>query len=261
LDADDRLRPVWLKRAVHLLDTHPEIAFASHWVEAFGDQSFAWKPVRCDLAALLDVNSVNGGALLRRSVFDAVGGFDESMREGCEDWEFWIRVVDRGYVGIIIPEILYDYRQRRDSMSREMHASDAQPRLRATLVEKHRAAFERHLLDLVLLREWAFSDVCRRLDEMGLEVRMMLEPALRERRRELERAEARLAASASERSSPSVQENRRMEADRLQALEHEALQWQAEAQALRDSWSWRFMKPLRRVYEWAGLGGRSDRDR
>ena len=41
--------------------------------------------MRSVLAALLDVNTLNGAALIRRQAALAVGGFDESMREGCED--------------------------------------------------------------------------------------------------------------------------------------------------------------------------------
>jgi glycosyltransferase involved in cell wall biosynthesis len=250
LDADDRLRPAWLERAVAVLDRDPGLAFASHWVEAFGDRSFRWEPVRCDLPALLDCNVVNGGALLRRTVFDAVGGFDESMQDGCEDWEFWIRVVEGGYGGVIIPEALYEYRQRPDSMSRGMYEGDGQPRLYAQLIEKHRASFERHLLDLVLRREWLLGDVCRRIDQLDIEVSTLLRPALEQRRHELTRAEARLAALRATRARQ----------ERIAALEQHVAGLEAESAALRESWSWRVTRPLRRLYELAGLGGRSQRD-
>jgi glycosyltransferase involved in cell wall biosynthesis len=261
LDADDRLRPMWLERAVALLDENPDIAFASHWVEAFGDRSFLWQPVRCDLTALLDCNVVNGAALLRRSVFDAVGGFDESMREGCEDWEFWIRVTSNGYTGAIIPEVLYDYRQRHDSMSREMHAVGAQPRLYATLVEKHRAVFERYLLDLMLRRDWAFGDVCRRIDDLGVEIETLLEPALFERRQELAAAHAQLATLESRHQAEQPLSEQRLAIERVEALERQVAELRAEAMALRDSWSWQITRPLRRLYELAGLGRRAADDR
>ena len=134
VDADDRLAPNWLDRAVALLDGDSGLTFVSHWLETFGDERWDWKPGRCDLGMLLDFNVVNGAALFRREIVDAIGGFDESMREGCEDWEFWIRVTEAGYRGAIVPEVHYQYRRRSDSMSRTMNDGDTHLRLYRTLL-------------------------------------------------------------------------------------------------------------------------------
>src|SRR6185436_1875524 len=90
LDADDKLDPTFLDKSVRALDADPSVAFVSHWLRTFGDETQEWTPTRCDFPALLDVNTVNGAALVRRQALEAVGGFDESMRDGCEDWDFWI---------------------------------------------------------------------------------------------------------------------------------------------------------------------------
>ena len=113
------------RRRSRVLDARPEIAFVSHWLETFGDEHWTWKPERCDLPSLLARNAVNGAALVRRNAFEAVGGYDESMREGCEDWDFWLRLVEQGFDGTIIPEVLFHYRRRADSMSREMLDEEA----------------------------------------------------------------------------------------------------------------------------------------
>ena len=117
LDADDRLAPEWFERALGVIDTRPEIAFVSHWLETFGDQHWVWTPERCDLPALLARNTINGAALVRRAAFEAVDGYEESMRDGCEDWDFWLRIVEQGFEGVIVPEVLFDYRRRADSMA------------------------------------------------------------------------------------------------------------------------------------------------
>jgi hypothetical protein len=236
-------------------------------VHAFGDDEFEWKPVRCDLATLLDCNAVNGAAVFRRSLIDTIGGFDESLRDGCEDWEFWIRAIEAGHAGAIIPEALYEYRQRPDSMSRTMNASGAYQRIYEELVEKHRQSYERHLLDLLLRREWTFADVCLRVDALEQEIATRLEPALAERRLELQRARARLAAleaglrlekdretlARTEAEAQRLEHERNSLAERLAALEE-------QARALRRSWSWRATSPGRRIYERLGLGDRSSCD-
>ncbi|PWT82893.1 MAG: hypothetical protein C5B57_07930 [Blastocatellia bacterium] len=291
LDADDRLEPTWFERAVAFLDAHPEVTFVSHWLEAFGDQQWVWKPGRCDLGMLLDFNMVNGAALFRREIVDVVGGFDESMRDGCEDWEFWIRVTEAGYQGVILPEVMYHYRQRPDSMSRAMNDGDKHLRLYGMLVNKHRVSFEQHLLDLTLRRERSFADMCRGVEALQEEI-AFLEPALVERRLELERARETLAAidangrlkaerNALQGRVSELAEERDAFQSRTSELIHERDDFRdktaeliQERNGFRDkiaelvqerdagfrrvsdlehSWSWRVTLPLRRIFDWVGL--------
>jgi len=233
LDADDRFELDWLERAVAHLDTNPNIAFVSHWLRAFGDEEWEWTPGRGDLAALLDQNVFNGAALFRRRLVDLVGGFDESMRAGCEDWEFWIRVMKAGHRGAIIPAVLYQYRRRPDSMSRTMNAADGWFELYGRLIETLVDAYREHLLDLVLRREWSIARLCGGIDGGQQELSTVLEPALAERRRELDAARARLA-----------------DRQAYDALAAECAAAHGRIDALHRSWSWRITAPLRRIYDW-----------
>jgi GT2 family glycosyltransferase len=54
--------------------------------------------------------------LLRRSAWQAVGGYDERMRDGGEDWEFNIRLTRVGLRGIELPKPLFVYAVRPDGM-------------------------------------------------------------------------------------------------------------------------------------------------
>ena len=56
--------------------------------------------------------------LVRRRVVVGVGGFDESMRSGAEDWDLWQRVLRAGF--IFVPSSLKSavYRQRMHSMAK-----------------------------------------------------------------------------------------------------------------------------------------------
>lgn len=250
LDADDRFAPEWLERAVAFLEARPDLAFVSHWLRAFGDESWDWQPVRCDLTVLLDYNVLNGAALFRRRLVEDIGGFDESMREGCEDWEFWIRAVSRGHRGAILPYVLYEYRRRTDSMSHAMNRDDTHLRLYASLVAKHPEVYARHLWDLVLRREWTFARLVRQSDALDDELSHRLEPLLEERRRELVRAKARLA---------DIRERQRLDA-RLLELEAERDEATRLAREVLESRSWRLTSPLRRAYERIGFGPRARHD-
>ena len=69
-----------------------------------------------DLRALARDNFVPACAPFRRSAWEEVGGYDEEMSGGFEDWEFWLRLAEAGWMGDRIPEVLFYYRRRRGSL-------------------------------------------------------------------------------------------------------------------------------------------------
>ena len=238
LDADDKLAPTWFEKAIEVLDERPDVAFVSHWLETFGDEHWTWKPERCDLPALLARNTVNGAAVVRREAFEAVGGYDESMRDGCEDWDFWLRLVQRGFEGTIVPEVLFYYRRRSDSMSREMLDEARYRHPLSTLITKHEQAYRAHLPAILAAKETEAQHLIREIATIERDRVLSLDPALR-------RARDELAATA--------RKAERARRERTREEEHERLAWKVtelerEVAGLRASWSWRVTAPLRGLY-------------
>jgi glycosyltransferase involved in cell wall biosynthesis len=244
VDADDRLAPEWLAKGVARLDADPGLSFVSHWLRAFGDEHWEWRPERCDFPALLARNTVNGAALVTRAAFRDAGGFDESFTTGCEDWDFWITLVERGHRGDIIPEVLFHYRRRPDSMSRVMVESGAQRQALRAMIAKHERTYREHLAAVVAAKEREAGALSGEIWDLELEHAASLGPALQQ-------AEERLAALGDR--------VRRLETDlarerETQALRDRVASLEREVDALRNSWSWRLTAPLRSVY--ARLRGR-----
>jgi GT2 family glycosyltransferase len=243
LDADDRLAPTWFEKATRLLDERPSVAFVSHWLETFGDERWTWTPERCDLQSLLARNAVNGAALVRRDAFDAVGGYDETMREGCEDWDFWLRLVERGFDGAIIPEVLFYYRRRADSMSRLMLEAAAYRRPLDALITRHEAAYRANLVNVILAKEEESLHLAREIAGLQRDRLVGLAPALRHARETLAAVSAKAARVRVERSRE----------EEVERLAWKTSELEREVRELRASWSWRISAPLRRLY--SALGG------
>jgi glycosyltransferase involved in cell wall biosynthesis len=99
LDADDKLRPTYLEKAVFLLE-HGGYDVVSTAVQRFGavDEKYGVLPAP-DLADLLQGNHVATCAVFRRSLWEDVGGYQDSDPAGeflHEDWRFWIRLASQG---------------------------------------------------------------------------------------------------------------------------------------------------------------------
>jgi GT2 family glycosyltransferase len=246
VDADDVLEPTYLERSLQALESRADVAFASHWLRTFGDEQWDWTPQDCGFPALLHANTINGAALVRRSVFEAVGGFDESMTDGCEDWEFWIRVVEAGYQGVIIPEFLFRYRRRADSMSRAMHSVPGAPALYRQLVDRHTDLFVRHMVPLLERRDDEIASLSSNLWRLEQAWAVDFEGRQRWHRdnedgHDVAQAELALRKQAAELEPTQVE---------ARAL-HVAFNREREMhEAMRASWSWRLTAPLRSALGW-----------
>jgi len=106
LDADDKLHPTYLEKAILVMETNLGIDFVYAYTQVFGEEDRVWYAPQFDPASLIYYNQLNPPGVFRKEAWLTVGGFREEMREGFEDWEFWIRLARGGYRGYRIPEKL-----------------------------------------------------------------------------------------------------------------------------------------------------------
>ncbi|MEA3510513.1 MAG: glycosyltransferase [Actinomycetota bacterium] len=122
LDADDELLPDYLSTMVDALEDDPDAAFAHCWAELFGDVNWVWATRPYNPYTVLLSNSVLQVATFRISAWEAVGGYDETMTHGNEDWDMWLRFQEAGWGNVQIREPLYRYRKHGISMSVDTEA-------------------------------------------------------------------------------------------------------------------------------------------
>ncbi|MBW1720365.1 MAG: glycosyltransferase, partial [Deltaproteobacteria bacterium] len=119
LDADDMVTPTLLEKSFHIFRNRPEAGVVATPPQHFGDQNYIWRSIPFSFYQLLRENLLHASCLFRRDIWKAVGGYDENMRTGCEDWEFWIRVANAGWKFARIDEPLFLYRKDGQSMVSE----------------------------------------------------------------------------------------------------------------------------------------------
>lgn len=146
LDADDRLRPSFLERTVPLLDADPKVGIAYGRAAFFGaEKGEAMHPPYRFPDFLLDP-CIYATALFRRADWEATGGYSEEMREGWEDFEFWVSLVERGCQVKFVDEVLFEY--RRHAGSRDRAFSESRERVLTAferIFQRHRELYTRHI--------------------------------------------------------------------------------------------------------------------
>jgi glycosyltransferase involved in cell wall biosynthesis len=243
LDADDRLEPDYLEASVRALDQDPDVAFATHWLRTFGTAVEEWRPTSCDLDALLEHNTVNGAALFRRSAWEAVGGFDETLRGGLEDWDFWLRLVHGGHCGVVIPRVLHHYRRRPDSMSAVYDsAGDQWDQLYRRHLRKHADLYADVLPATIAANHARMAELAGHVAMLDAEFVNWLQPELSALREDV--AAYELAADVARRATADAERAAGDDA-RCRALTMELATARTEVEALRASASWRLTAPVR----------------
>jgi len=120
LDADDILHKDYLSKLTPELTKDKSLAivscFSKFFVKTTDNVVYESKPKGSNINNILFENSIVASSLFRKSCWDEVGGYDEQMKNGFEDWEFWISITKSGHKYKIVEEFLFYYRRTKESM-------------------------------------------------------------------------------------------------------------------------------------------------
>ena len=116
LDADDIFEAGFVAECRDALAACPDAAFAYADYRKFGRENFIERQAEYNLYQLLDRNTHAYAALIRHKDWELAGGYDEKMRVGYEDWEFWLRLGGLGRFGCHVPMVLFRYRKHGYSL-------------------------------------------------------------------------------------------------------------------------------------------------
>lgn len=157
-DADDLFDPTFITKAIACIEQSPKVGFVTCYVVAFGVGSGEWTASKNGgVENFLFRNNNVACALMRKTVWEQVGGYDERMRFGFEDWEFWIRVTALGWECVVIPEKLFYYRQHNESML--TRSLPHLPDVVAYIVQQNQGVFQRHVVAAITQREQKIADL------------------------------------------------------------------------------------------------------
>ena len=115
LDADDSIEPKYVEKAVAVLGSRPNVGCVYCKAMKFGAEEGPWELPPYRLEELVIDNVIFVTALFRKSDWEVIGGFDEKLRHGVEDYDFWVRMVASGKQVVQLDECLFNYRVQAES--------------------------------------------------------------------------------------------------------------------------------------------------
>jgi glycosyltransferase involved in cell wall biosynthesis len=149
LDSDDYFEPSFCAKAVGILNSRKNIKTVTCHARWFKNKSEyrIFRPLGGNIKEFLLQNATLSNSMFRKADWREAGGYDEKMISGFEDWEYYIRLHANGGETYVIPEVLFHYRIKDDSVSKK--ANTRKFELLRYIYLKHESLYKEHYVLLI----------------------------------------------------------------------------------------------------------------
>lgn len=152
LDADDMFEKKFIKKGVEQLQNDENTGAVTCYLRSFGLRKFKWKPLGGDVINFLYRQESCASAMFRKSCWQKIGGYDEQMKTGYEDWEFWIRLTAAGWKVAVLNDYWLNYRITDKSMLLTQSEPNRE-KIIEYILDKHNDLYRAHLKDAIIKRK------------------------------------------------------------------------------------------------------------
>lgn len=174
LDADNKIRPNYLKETVEILNNNPKIGVVYAYAKFFGERKGVWEFPIFNSRKLLLENYIEACSVYRKRVWEECNGFDPDMGiMGYEDWDLWIGAMERGWKFHLIKKVLFDYRVRNDSMIATCNIPENRSYLVRYICNKHRATYIKNLEYVISEKDMASMRINNHYANLAAKIEMI----------------------------------------------------------------------------------------
>lgn len=122
LDADDYLSSNYIEECLKkAVDNNTKVVYGK--AQFCGEQQGELKLRKATIENLLQYNSIHCTGLFKKKDWLLNNGYDEKMKHGFEDWEFWINMLKRGGEAVLLEQCVLFYRIKPHSRSTEINSN------------------------------------------------------------------------------------------------------------------------------------------
>lgn len=131
LDGDDKISNLYLEHAYDIIKNQPDIKLVYAKACFFGEKNESWLLPKFDYRKLLTANLIYCSAFYRKEDWAKIGGYDNKMIYGFEDWEFWINLLkaETSESVYCIDSIDFYYRYKECSRDRDILKNQEQKKM------------------------------------------------------------------------------------------------------------------------------------
>lgn len=150
LDGDDNLEPSFIEEVSNILYENQSMIAASSWLQTFGVLEASVRPQGGNVSSFLSRNCCPATHMFRRVAWKQCGGYDETMRGGFEDWDFFLSMLEAvqgTYIGIV-EKPLINYRTAPASSN--IKSMEKRLELMRYIIEKHNRIYRENIADAIL---------------------------------------------------------------------------------------------------------------
>lgn len=112
LDDDDFIENNYIECAYYALESEPEGAFAYTNCVGFGEQEYLWDK-KFDIKTQMKDNLLVATAMVRKDVYESVGGYGLKEKGVNEDWIFWTKLFSQSYKPLKMNYYGFWYRRKK----------------------------------------------------------------------------------------------------------------------------------------------------
>ena len=142
-DSDDIILPTLLEEGIRYMEDNENCALFYPRVRYFGSRNEEEKLRFTSYKNMLCEASILCTSIIRKTDYERIGGFDESMR-GYEDWEMFIRLLYHNDFVCQSENILFKYRIHRHEGSVNLQAIRRSKEIMEYIYDKNRAIYDEY---------------------------------------------------------------------------------------------------------------------
>jgi glycosyltransferase involved in cell wall biosynthesis len=138
LDSDDYISDNYIEECITSFNQNKTIKLVYGKGEKFGAENGPWTLQNYSFKKLLNSNMIFCAGMFRKADWFLTGGYDESLLNGWEDWEFWINLLKDGGNVEQSNNCTFYYRIKNDSMVKSLEDNRIEKvRIKEYVFHKH----------------------------------------------------------------------------------------------------------------------------
>ena len=148
VDSDDTIAPSFCKKLLHNYNTNYAVVTSNANIIINNKISYVFKPIGGNLKEALKHNIALGTSMFLKEDLNNIGGYDETMSSGFEDWEMLIRLLSHTKKEVfVVDEPLYNY--TKGKVSTTTQANKIKYELLNYIYTKHQDLYKVYFKDFI----------------------------------------------------------------------------------------------------------------